>query len=600
MALENYKNDIYAGVLGKIIGVYLGRPVEGWTFENIKNTFGKVSYYKNHKTGAPLIVPDDDISGTFAFFRALEDSGYKENISAEEIGDAWLNYIVENETILWWGGLCRSTEHTAYLRLKNGIKAPMSGSIALNGQSMAEQIGAEIFIDTWAMVNPGNPERACEMARKAASVSHDGVAVDAAVYLAAMEAMAFEEKDIDKLLDKGLAYIDNEEFKSLIDELREKCAKASDWYEVRQWIADEHGYDKYPGNCPMITNHLTLLMAFIMGGDDFQKACMIACSAGWDTDCNSGNVGCLNGIRLGLDGFTKGADLRRPVADRLYVVTSDGGSCISDAVIETRKILKAAAKLNGEEIKLPEERLAFEYPGSVQGIVPYDKDCEEQVLTKIENSYETTGEYGCRICYEGLASGLKAQFDGIPFYYAHMRGADIRVECLLNGVYDMAVVSRLAAESYLAQDRLRITLALGPHTYVGEHQLICRKGESATVKRVGLDNRSADQKIMTEACFGNRDVELIDMPYHESLQRIAKGDVDAVIWNVVAEAELAVLGLEATPLTNDPRFLQATEAVVLTRAEDYPMQQLLRAVVNKEALLAHQQRVANGEQEPSY
>ena len=202
--------------------------------------------------------------------------------------------------------------------------------------------------------------------------------------------------------------------------------------------------------------------------------------------------------------------------------------------------------------------------------------------------------------YEGLASGLKAQFDGIPFYYAHMRGADIRVECLLNGVYDMAVVSRLAAESYLAQDRLRITLALGPHTYVGEHQLICRKGESADVKRVGLDNRSADQKIMTEACFGNRNVELIDMPYHESLQRIAKGDVDAVIWNVVAEAELAVLGLEATPLTNDPRFLQATEAVVLTRAEDYAMQQLLRAVVNKEALLAHQQRVANGEQEPSY
>ncbi len=74
--------------------------------------------------------------------------------------------------------------------------------------------------------------------------------------------------------------------------------------------------------------------------------------------------------------------------------------------------------------------------------------------------------------YEGLASGLKAQFDGIPFYYAHMRGADIRVECLLNGVYDMAVVSRLAAESYLTQKGLCLALELGPHTYVGEHQLI--------------------------------------------------------------------------------------------------------------------------------
>ena len=27
-----FKNKIYAGVLGKLIGVYLGRPVEGWIF----------------------------------------------------------------------------------------------------------------------------------------------------------------------------------------------------------------------------------------------------------------------------------------------------------------------------------------------------------------------------------------------------------------------------------------------------------------------------------------------------------------------------------------------------------------------------------------
>jgi len=199
--------------------------------------------------------------------------------------------------------------------------------------------------------------------------------------------------------------------------------------------------------------------------------------------------------------------------------------------------------------------------------------------------------------YEGLASGLKAQFDGIPFYYAH---TDIRVECLLNGVYDMAVVSRLAAESYLTQKGLCLALELGPHTYVGEHQLICRKGESANVKRVGLDNRSADQKIMTDVFFGDSDVERVDLSYHESLQRIVKGDVDAVIWNVVAENELTMLGLEATPLTDDPRFLQATEAVILTRVDDYPMQQLLRAVVDKHALLAHQQRVVSGEQEPSY
>jgi hypothetical protein len=44
---------------------------------------------------------------------------------------------------------------------------------------------------------------------------------------------------------------------------------------------------------------------------------------------------------------------------------------------------------------------------------------------------------------------LKAQFEGIPFNYAYMRSADIRVEFLLDGVYDMAIISRLAVDSYL-------------------------------------------------------------------------------------------------------------------------------------------------------
>ncbi len=32
----NMKNQIYAGVLGKLIGVYLGRPIEGWSYSDIQ------------------------------------------------------------------------------------------------------------------------------------------------------------------------------------------------------------------------------------------------------------------------------------------------------------------------------------------------------------------------------------------------------------------------------------------------------------------------------------------------------------------------------------------------------------------------------------
>jgi ADP-ribosylglycohydrolase len=402
-----YAERTYAGVLGKLIGVYLGRAVEGWHYEDIERTFGEIDYYVNDRVNWPLIVPDDDISGTFLFYRALEDNGHPVAIEARTIGDTWLNYIVEDRTVLWWGGLGRSTEHTAYLRLKSGIAAPASGSIALNGKGMAEQIGAEIFIDTWALVNPGDPERAAAMARAAASVSHDGVAVEAACLLAAMEAAAFDETSIDRLLDLGLAHVRDDRLKRIIGDVRAACATAgSDWRSVRRWLGEHHGYERYPGNCPMVPNHALLVAAFILGGDDVQRGLKIAVSSGWDTDCNAGNLGALNGIRLGLAGLEAGPDFRGPVADRMYVVSADGGECVTDAVIETRRVLRTAAGLAGRRHSEPASRFAFEFPGSVQGFEPCPWHRGAQAVTGLANLNQSGEGNGLAIAYRALAPGV--------------------------------------------------------------------------------------------------------------------------------------------------------------------------------------------------
>ena len=190
----------------------------------------------------PLIVPDDDISGSFVFFRALEDHGYDPAMSARQIGETWLNYIIEEHTILWWGGMGRSTEHTAYLRLKQGRPAPESGSSALNGRGMAEQIGAQIFIDPWALANPNQPERAARLARAAASVSHDGIAIECAVFLAVLESLSFAEGDAERLLEAGLTYVQDVHLRHLVQQVRERCVTERDWRAVRDWIEREHGY----------------------------------------------------------------------------------------------------------------------------------------------------------------------------------------------------------------------------------------------------------------------------------------------------------------------------------------------------------------------
>src|SRR5215510_14743158 len=130
----DYVERVYAGVLGKLIGVYLGRPFEGWSYDRIMAELGEIRYYVHEQGKAPLIVNDDDISGTFTFLRALPDNSNSRALSPAQIGQTWLNYIIERRAILWWGGMGNSTEHTAFLNLKEGIPAPRSGSIAQNSK----------------------------------------------------------------------------------------------------------------------------------------------------------------------------------------------------------------------------------------------------------------------------------------------------------------------------------------------------------------------------------------------------------------------------------------------------------------------------------
>ena len=371
---SDYAERVYAGVLGKVIGVYLGRPFEGWSYEMIQKRLGDIEYYVHDKLDVPLIVTDDDIAGTFTFIRALEDHGTNPDIRAKDIGDSWLNYLIKNRSVLWWGGLGQSTEHTAYLRLANGIEAPMSGSMAMNGQVVAEQIGAQIFIDGWAMVAPGDPDQAVKFAEAAARVSHDGEAVYGAKVLAAMEAMAFVENDIQKLIDIGLSYIPEDSvIARMIADLRSWHASDKDWRATRELLAANYGYDKYGGNCHMVPNHGLIIHSLLHGDGDFSETLKIVNTCGWDTDCNSGNVGCLMGILVGVDGIDasidKGIDWRGPVADRLYCPTSDGDRCISDCAREATQIINMGHTLGGAARFAPKQgaQFHFSFKGSVQG-----------------------------------------------------------------------------------------------------------------------------------------------------------------------------------------------------------------------------------------
>ena len=151
---QEYLYKVYSAWLGKIIGIRLGAPVEGWDDKKIFETYKeKHGYLLDYG----IFAADDDSNGPLLFVRSLLE---KKNINAEDIGNCFLNYIQEYSGFFWWGGVGVSSEHTAYENLKNGIKAPKSGSYLTNGKAIAEQIGGQIFSDCWGYVAGYNPETA--------------------------------------------------------------------------------------------------------------------------------------------------------------------------------------------------------------------------------------------------------------------------------------------------------------------------------------------------------------------------------------------------------------------------------------------------------
>lgn len=397
---KEYIEKIYAGWLAKIIGIRFGAPIEGWTYEKIRNIFG--DHLDHYPADYINFAADDDSNGPLFFLRSLEDSGKGYDLKAQDVAEALLNYAPYEHGFFWWGGYGISTEHTAYLNLRSGIPAPESGSIRQNGSTMAEQIGGQIFIDTWGLVTPGNPDKAAKLAKEAASVTHGGNGVFGGIFVAACISWAFEERDLRKIIEKGLSYIPSDcEYTKVVRAVMDyHCGHPEDWRECFRFVFENYGYDRYPGNCHIIPNIGVMILSLLYGEGDFDKTLEICNLCGWDTDCNVGNVAAIMGIVCGLEGINY-EKWRKPVNDLLICSSVVGSLNIMDIPYGASYIVKMACRL--EETELPElwkaitrERIDschFEYPGSTHAvrvrIEPNDSRHSEIREFSIMNTEET-------------------------------------------------------------------------------------------------------------------------------------------------------------------------------------------------------------------
>ncbi|MEG0542585.1 MAG: YhfZ family protein, partial [Angelakisella sp.] len=124
---------------------------------------------------------------------------------------------------------------------------------------------------------------------------------------------------------------------------------------------------------------------------------------------------------------------------------------------------------------------------------------------------------------------------GLAMNLAYMRGANNRVGMLLDGRYDFAVMSKLAARHHIEQGApIQIAVELGLGSFLSSHIIVFHDKDATAITdgmKVGIDYDSIDHCQLTRQHCAGHYVTFVRLMYSQLVDKIVSGEIDAAIWN---------------------------------------------------------------------
>ncbi len=206
--------------------------------------------------------------------------------------------------------------------------------------------------------------------------------------------------------------------------------------------------------------------------------------------------------------------------------------------------------------------------------------------------------------YEGFATGVLKELgqSGLDVGMAYMSGADRRVDALLGGRYEFAVVSSYSAQWYVEQNMpIQILFSFAPYTYINDHFLITRRGfepKDGEPIKFGVDRTSHDQMSWVNELFQDKEKTLVPLQYMHIIDHIRDGVIDATVWSLEQPFDSELI--DAVPLKDGGRFTKNTAAAIIIRADDNATANYLNRFLNSARVEETQQKVMRGELLPNY
>ena len=322
-AISDLEDRVLAAWLGRCVGCNLGKPVEGWTRDEIRTYLRAGQAYpltdyipkldplpEGYRVWSAELIPwgggytvlngswpdttrgnitymarDDDTDYTIVGLHILEHFGF--DFTTQHIAETWLQRFPFLSIY--------TAERAAYRNLIHNVTIPQT---ALVRNPYREWIGAQIRADAFGYVNAGDPRAAALMAYRDAALSHVKNGIYGEMWAAALIAAAFAAPDARTALELARTQIPPHSrlAEALGDTLRWHD-EGLDWEAARDAL-EERYYGRY-SFVHTIQNSAVVAMALLWGAGDFTRTIAYAVQGGWDTDCNGATAGSIFGALHG-------------------------------------------------------------------------------------------------------------------------------------------------------------------------------------------------------------------------------------------------------------------------------------------------------------
>lgn len=335
---EVYRDKIYGCWLGKSIGGTIGGPWEGNTeFLNLPFEYPREA------------IENDDLDLQLVWLKVLRESGLR--ITADDLAAAWLDHIIYPF----------DEYGVALANLKMGLKPPVTGYY---NNWFKDSMGSPIRAELWGCLFPGKPATAAWYALQDAQVDHWGEGVYGEIFFAALESLAFENNDLNALINQALSFIpeDCRVYQAVSMAVR-SFADGESLLNSRNEVLASFRNDNFT-DAPQ--NLAFTILGLLHGEGDLLSSVIYASNCGYDVDCTAATAGAIVGILAGGKAVLTATD--GEIDERVVVGWGIQNCEAPETLAELTDQTLALGLLGDQEADLPE----LDVPFTLTDIPPFE------------------------------------------------------------------------------------------------------------------------------------------------------------------------------------------------------------------------------------